>query len=87
MDDLNLSVEQKKAAKAVYRAIKNAAKLNVIFWDNYGTLSCYNGDKISSLTMEKKEGDKELEYDDFYYQELDNFEAGNADDPIYVKLY
>ena len=42
-----LTPAQLKAAKRVYAAIKAAGKLGVGFWDNYGTLECYNSTKIT----------------------------------------
>jgi hypothetical protein len=81
--DLDLTDEQIKAAKAVYRAMRKASKLGVVFWDNYGTLQCYNAEKI---TCPVPDSDKEIsmwEHDPTYSEILDNFRSGNADDELF----
>lgn len=82
--ELQLTPEQKKAAKAVYKAMRDAAKLHVEFWDDYGTLSCYNGNKLKGFQMHPvSESFVSTEHDPCYYELLKNFQAGNADDPRY----
>jgi len=86
-DELKLTKEQEKAAKAVYRAMRKAAKLNVDFWDDYGTLSCYNGNKIARLNMDGNiKGNVSIrDYCITYYEMLSNFYAGNADDDMWAE--
>jgi hypothetical protein len=85
-EELELTKEQIKAAKAVYSAIKKAEKLGVEFWDNYGTLSCYNGLKIDCIEMDDRRGGIPLSENEnlVYYELLKNFHAGNSDDPIWI---
>jgi len=86
MKDLGLTKEQITAAKKVYAAMRKAHKLGIDFWDNYGTLSCYNNKKIKALRMDSGNGKfNRLVSEDYYYELLQNFFAGNADDPIYVE--
>lgn len=68
-DELKMTDEQIKSAKAVYRAIRKANKLGVTFWDDYGTLSCYNDKKIARLNMEGN-GINIREYDITYCEEF-----------------
>ena len=100
--ELQLTPEQLKAAKKVYSAIKAAGKLGVNFWDNYGTLTCYNSKKIEVPIMEDNVSWKERNNEDvfiasnsgcdgdgylvLYWDMLDNFFAGNADDTFYAKI-
>lgn len=90
-EDLCLTDEQIKSAKAVYRAIRKAHKLGVCFWDNYGTLTCYNGKKITSPTPSpsdsRGDGYSLRDNDVSYYEILPNmaFQAGNADDELFFK--
>ena len=83
-DELKLTTEQLKAAKAVYRSIRKANKLGVAFWDDYGTLSCYNDRKISRLNMEGN-GVNIREHDITYSEMLPSFEAGNSDDDMWAE--
>jgi hypothetical protein len=86
--ELELTKEQLKAAKEVYSVIKKAGSFGVHFWDDYGTLSCYNGYKIKSLSMDF-ESHSNIEIHEHrlaYYEQLKNFHAGNADDNVYVNL-
>ena len=86
MEELTLTIEQIKVAKSVYRAMRKAAKLGIEFWDDYGTLGCYNGKKIKALHMDDNKGKfKILGDDEWYYEALNNFHSGNADDTIYVE--
>lgn len=99
IEKLSLTPDQLKAAKKVYAAMKAAGKLGVHFWDDYGTLSCYNDKKIQVPIMEdflsysEKCGDEYFEANSgteghlvVYYENLKNFFAGNADDPYYAKI-
>jgi len=86
MEKLELTDKQLKAAKDVYKAMKAAGKLGVYFWDNYGTLQCYNSKKIS-LPRPDASRDKSLqEYDPTYYELLNNFSSGNADDELFYNV-
>ncbi|HSH52511.1 MAG TPA: hypothetical protein VK982_12375 [Bacteroidales bacterium] len=81
--DLELTEVQLKAAKAVYRAMRKASKLGVVFWDNYGTLQCYNARKITTPVPDESKEISLDENDPTYYERLDNFISGNADDPLF----
>jgi len=86
-EKLELTREQIQAAKSVYRAIRKAAELNVEFWDDYGTLACYNGNTIECLEMDER-GHSDIEIHEnniYYYELLDNFHPGNSDDRVYAK--
>jgi len=86
MEKLELTDKQLKAAKDVYKAMKAAGKLGVCFWDNYGTLQCYNSKKIS-LPLPDDSHEKSLrEYDPTYYELLNNFSSGNADDELFYNV-
>lgn len=89
-DKYRLTDEQLKAAKAVYAAMRKAAKLGVEFWDMYGILSCYNGRVFRSIQMEdipngipahNAEGSVLV-----YFEYLQNFAHGQADDPFWLEL-
>lgn len=99
IEKFSLTPEQLKAAKSVFRAMKAAHKVGVSFWDDYGTLTAYNAKKISvphmvdSLSWAEKNGDKYFRAEGgqpgnevLYYELLENFFAGNADDPFYAKI-
>lgn len=78
----SLNHKQLKAAKRAYNAMRKAGELGVHFWDNYGTLECYN-----SLGIDKPAPDPSLPYDlsenpVTYSEYLKNFHYGNADDPL-----
>lgn len=83
-DELKMTPEQIKSAKAVYRAIRKANKLGVSFWDDYGTLSCYNDNKIARLNMEGN-GINIRHHDITYSEMLPKFYAGNSDDDIWAE--
>lgn len=81
--DLGLTDEQLKAAKAVYKAMRKASKLGVAFWDNYGTLQCYNSNKISCPVPDSDREISLWEHDPTYWEQLDNYSSGNADDELF----
>lgn len=86
-EELELTKDQIKAAKAVYSAIRKAGKLGVHFWDDYGTFSAYNGNKIRRLAMDYENDRTDIEVHDNnleYHETLKNYHAGNADDKVYV---
>lgn len=84
MDDYRLTKKQIEAAKAVEIAMNKAKKMGVCFWDNYGNLTAYNGNKIQQPIPDKNYSEK-LDDDKVYVLSIDNFGAGNADDQLYVK--
>jgi predicted peroxiredoxin len=45
-EKLKLTKEQMKAVKKVERALKEATKLGVKFWEDYGNLVAYNDNAI-----------------------------------------
>lgn len=90
---LELTTEQKKAAKKVYAAIRAAHKIGVGFWDNYGTLSAYNSNRItlpvpSNNFHQKGIGVAMDDHNVSYYETLPpmSFNAGNADDPLFYNI-
>ena len=71
--------------------MKDAHKVGVAFWDNYGTLTAYNAKKITCPVPEDvrmREGMLSVtnDYDPTYYQMLRNFGAGNADDELFYRI-
>lgn len=88
MEELNLELTDKqlKAAKVVYKAMREAGKLGVYFWDNYGTLQCYNAKKITLPVPDDKSEFSLRDYDPTYYEILKNYSAGNADDELFFDL-
>jgi hypothetical protein len=85
-----LTNEQIKSCKKVFKAIKEAGKLGVEFWDMYGTLTAYNGKVFERLSMEditngiqivNSEGEELT-----YYEDLKNFSAGCSDDDVWAEL-
>lgn len=88
MEELNLELTetQLKAAKAVYKAMREAGRLGVCFWDNYGTLQCYNSKKITLPVPDDKSEFSLRDYDPTYYEMLKNYSAGNADDELFFDL-
>lgn len=89
-DEYRLTDEQLKATKAVFRAMKKAGKIGVHFWDMYGTLTAYNGNKFRSISMQ--DGENMIEVSNCeaseltYYEGLENFHAGCADDDVYLEI-
>lgn len=85
-----LTEEQLKASKAVYTAMKKAGKLGVIFWDMYGTLTCYNGKKFRGISMEDIDNGIQAlncEGEELTYSErLSNFQCGCSDDNVWLEL-
>ncbi|CAD0220376.1 hypothetical protein [Chryseobacterium sp. JV274] len=92
LEKYGLNSEQKKAAKAVFSAMRKAGKLGVEFWDMYGTLTAYNGKKFRGISMDdipnaiqvvNSEG-SELTY----WEQLENFSPGCSDDDAltYIRL-
>ncbi|MDP3441629.1 MAG: hypothetical protein Q8T08_02105 [Ignavibacteria bacterium] len=91
LEKYGLTDDQIKACKKVYKAMREAHKLGIQFWDMYGTLSAYNGKKIRSLHMEdigenciqviNSEGNELI-----YSEMLPNFQAGCADDVVFAEL-
>lgn len=84
-EDLYFTTEQEKVIKAMDRLMRKAEKLGVSFWDNYGTLTAYNSNKISKpdVTEDGKfgyEGGDVNGYIEEIYSR--NFYAGSADDPL-----
>lgn len=86
-EHLELTEEQLKAAKSVYKAIRKAGKLGVEFWDDYGILGCYNGNQIRALHMDQRTPDvvSIRDHDITYDEHLANFHSGNADDEVFVE--
>lgn len=89
-DKYKLTEKQIKACKKVFKAMKEAGKLGVEFWDMYGTLTAYNGKVFRRLSMTdipngiqiiNAEG-SELTY----YEPLSNFQAGCSDDDVWAEL-
>lgn len=89
-DECSLTEKQMKAIESVERAIKRAGKLGVNFWDNYGTLTAFNANKITLPTPDPKdqfsleENDNELLVHALDVQGL--FFAGNADDELFFNV-
>lgn len=89
---LDLTSLQLKAAKKVYAAMRAAGKLGVEFWDNYGTLTCINADKVTIPYPESGSNKRDSgtysvnDYDPTYYENLKNFYAGNSDDELFYDL-
>ena len=84
-----LTDEQTKACKKVFKAMKEAGKLNVQFWDMYGTLTAYNGNVFSRLHMDdisngiqivNSEGEELT-----YFEHLENFAPGCSDDDVWAE--
>ena len=86
IEEFELTSDQLKAAKAVYRAMRKAHKLGVIFWDNYGAMQCYNSRKISCPVPDSSYEYSLLDNNVSYYEPLKNFQAGNADDELFFNL-
>jgi hypothetical protein len=86
-----LTDDQIKACKKVFAAMRAAGKLGVQFWDMYGTLTAYNGNVFSRLHMHPEPNSIEVTdnceaTELIYYEHLDNFSAGCADDRIWLEL-
>lgn len=86
--DYSLTESQKKAFRALARAVKRCEKENIYLWDNYGSLTAVNGDVVLSIHP------VELSHDDFPELEHNltsvinskNWYAGNSDDPLCVEF-
>ena len=85
-EELELTENQLKLAKKVYMAIRKAGKAGVDFWDNYGTLACYNAKKIQLPRPDKGFSISTLKHNNLIYEEtLKTFFAGNADDELFTE--
>lgn len=69
----------------VLKAMDEARKIGVHFWDNYGTMCAYNGKVIRQPVPDKSLGTK-LNDRNVYGLNVSNFGAGNADDDLYVSF-
>lgn len=89
-DKYRLTDEQIKACKKVYRAMREAGKLGVQFWDMYGTLQAYNGKVFRGLSMDDIPNGIQIinaEASELtYYETLSNFQAGCSDDDVWAEL-
>lgn len=90
LDKYGLNLEQIKACKSVFNAMRKAGKLGVQFWDYYGTLTAYNGKKFRGVSMD--DGNDMIQISNCeaneltYYENLPNFSCGCADDDVYLEL-
>lgn len=48
--ECGLTPQQLEAAKNVYAALKAAKESGVTFFDNYGTLECYNAKRVAKVS-------------------------------------
>ena len=89
-DEYRLTDEQIKSCKKVFKAMKDADKLGVQFWDMYGTLTAYNGKVFERLSMVNITNGIQItncEGEELTYSErLNNFQAGCADDDVWAEL-
>ncbi len=84
-EDYAITGEQMKAIKEVEKAMKRAEKLGVHFWDDYGSITAYDGNVIGQPVPDQGAGVL-LNRHHVYSLKVNNFHAGNADDPLYVKF-
>lgn len=77
--------DQMKAIKSVEKAMKEAAKVGVHFWDNYGGMTAYNAKQIHCPQPDENFGSP-LNHHHVYELKVKNFHAGNADDALFVKF-
>ena len=89
-DKLKLTEEQIKSCKKVFKAIREADKLGIQFWDMYGTLTAYNGNIFERLHMNSISNGIRItncEAEELTYSEsLKNFEPGCSDDDVWAEL-
>lgn len=85
-----LTDEQIKACKKVFKAMKEAGKINVQFWDMYGTLTAYNGKVFSRLHMSPEPNSIQIVNSEAseltYYENLKNFAPGCSDDDVWAEV-
>ena len=77
--------DQMKAIKAVEKAMSEASKKGIHFWDNYGSLTAFNHNEINCPVPDKSAGSPLNEHH-VYGLKVKNFHAGNADDTLYVEF-
>ena len=86
----SLTDEQIKACKKVFKAMRDAGKIGVEFWDMYGTLTAYNGNVFSRLHMDDIKNGIQInncEAGELTYSEyLKNFSPGCADDDVWAEF-
>jgi len=89
-ETFKLTDKQILACKKVYKAMREADKLGVQFWDMYGTLSAYNGKVFRSLHMQDTDNSIQVincEGNELIYSEqLKNFQAGCSDDDVWAEV-
>lgn len=84
MNDYGLTDKQILVIKKVERAMNEAKKCGVGFWDNYGNLTAYNRHMIYQPVPDDT-NDEELDINSVYTLSISNFGPGNADDPLFIK--
>lgn len=86
----SLTDEQIKACKKVFKAMKDAGKIGVEFWDMYGALTAYNGNVFVRLHMDDIKNGIQItncEAEELTYSEdLKNFSPGCSDDHVWAEL-
>ncbi|MCK5017742.1 MAG: hypothetical protein KAS32_11825 [Candidatus Peribacteraceae bacterium] len=82
--EMGLTPEQEKAVRSVERSMRNADKLGVVFWDNYGTMTAYNSNAITQPIPDSGFENSLLDHEEVVITvNVMNFKAGNADDNLY----
>jgi len=88
-----LTDEQIKACKKVFKAMREAGKLGVQFWDMYGQLTAYNGNVFERLNTDEgfnsPTGIKLTNCDAgelLYSETLTNLRSASADDDVWGEL-
>ena len=84
-EDYSITGDQMKAIKNVEKAMKEAEKAGIHFWDNYGSFTAYNAKVIGCPVPDKTVG-PQLNYNHIYSLKVKNFHAGNADDQLHVSF-
>jgi len=81
----HITGDQMKAIKAVEKAMKDAHKLGVGFWGNYGMICAFNANQINCPVPDQSAGTP-LTQNMYASLSVKNFHGSNADDSLFVEF-
>jgi len=94
MIDHSLTKKQAEAFADLKRAFARCSRLNIIVWDDYGSISAVNGHKVNAPETSGEHGDRAARRDGVDLEQLDKstvpsfaptcWSGSNADDPLYI---
>lgn len=83
---IELTPAQLKAFQSLKRALKKCADQGIYLWDNYGTISAVNGDRVSIIGPDLSLGHP-LPESEVSEITTSCWRNSNADDPLYYSEF